>query len=93
METCGYTSNIIFNGCTCQKGIYGYPHTQDFLHYQFPYVMVPSPDGLKSQVLLNLLARLNDEFNIVGLSLLEYTCSDKSDLAVLSEIIRIGTAL
>jgi len=33
METCGYTSNIIFNGCTCQKGIYGYPHTQDFLHY------------------------------------------------------------
>jgi arginase family enzyme len=55
--------------------------------------MVPSPDGLKSQVLLNLLARLNDEFNIVGLSLLEYTCSDKSDLAVLSEIIRIGTAL
>lgn len=60
---------------------------------EFPHVMVPAPDGLKSQVLLNLLARLNDEFNIVGLSLLEYTCSGKPDLAVLSEIIRIGTAL
>ncbi|NMA07348.1 MAG: arginase family protein [Ruminococcaceae bacterium] len=66
----------------------------DVIDYdEFPYIKVPSPGGLKSQVLLNLLARLNDEFNIAGLSLMEYAGSDKPYLAVISEIIRIGTSL
>lgn len=66
----------------------------DVLDYdEFPHVMVPSPNGIKSQVILNLLARLKKEFNIAGLSLLEYTCSNKPDLEVLLEIIKIGTAL
>ena len=62
-------------------------------HDEFPYVMVPAPKGLKSQDLLDLLLLLRDNFNIVGLSLLEYTSSDETELKILSEIIKIGAAI
>lgn len=66
----------------------------DVLDYdEFPYVMVPSPNGLKTHILIDLLRRLRDDFNIIGLSLLEYTSSNEPELKVLSEIIKIGIAL
>jgi len=60
---------------------------------EFPYVMVPSPDGLKTDQLLELLAQLKQEFHIVGLSLLEYTSSEKKEIKILSDIIRMGEGL
>lgn len=60
---------------------------------EFPYVMVPSPNGLKTQILLDLLLRLNNSFNIVGLSLLEYTSSDEKEIKILTDIIKMGISL
>lgn len=66
----------------------------DALDYdEFPYVMVPAPGGLKAERLLELLNRLKAEFHIAGLSLLEYTSSEEPEISVLTDIIRIGTAL
>lgn len=56
----------------------------------FPYVMVPEPNGLKSQLLFDLLAQLNENFNIVGLSLLEYIPSDEKNIKIISDIIQLG---
>lgn len=60
---------------------------------EFPYVMVPAPGGLKFQVLLELLKQLKDNFNIAGLSLLEYASSDERELKIISEIIKMGVDL
>lgn len=60
---------------------------------EFPYVMVPAPGGLKPQVLLELLIQLKDNFNIAGLSLLEYASSDERELKIISEIIKMGVDL
>lgn len=60
---------------------------------EFPYVMVPAAGGMKAAKLLELLKRLRSEFNIVGMSMLEYTSSEEEEIAILSEIVRIGTAL
>lgn len=62
-------------------------------HGEFPYVMVPTPGGLKTGELSGLLMRLKQGFNIVGLSLLEYTSSEKEEIKILSDIIKMGTAL
>lgn len=60
---------------------------------EFPYVMVPAPGGLKTGKLTELLTWLKSGFNIVGLSLLEYTSSDEEDIKILSELVRMGVAL
>ena len=60
---------------------------------EFPYVMVPAAGGMKAAKLLEFLKRLRSEFNIVGMSLLEYTSSEEEEIKALSEIIRIGTSL
>ncbi|MBN7772777.1 arginase family protein [Clostridium aminobutyricum] len=60
---------------------------------EFPYVMVPVPNGLKGQLLLDLLTQLKESFNLVGLSLLEYTSSDEINNKILSYIIRMGVQL
>ena len=57
---------------------------------EFPYVMVPSPGGIKSTLLLDLLRNLTEHFNVVGLSLLEYTGSEEKKINILSDIIEIG---
>lgn len=66
----------------------------DVLDYdEFPYVMVPSPGGLKTELLMGLLSRLNSDFQIVGLSLLEYTSSQEDNIKILSDIVRMGIEL
>ena len=60
---------------------------------EFPFVMVPAPNGLKIEVLLELLKTLNSDFKIMGLSLLEYTSSDVKEIKVLSDIIKMGITL
>lgn len=66
----------------------------DVLDYgEFPYVMVPAPGGLKTEELSGLLTRLKQGFNIVGLSLLEYTSSEEAKIEILSDIIKMGTSL
>jgi arginase len=60
---------------------------------EFPYVMVPAAGGIRAARLLELLKRLKAEFNIVGISMLEYTSSEEEEIEILSEIVRIGTSL
>jgi len=60
---------------------------------EFPYVMVPAPSGLKTEQLSELLAQLKRGFHIVGLSLLEYISSEKKEIRILSDIIRMGEGL
>lgn len=60
---------------------------------EFPYVMVPEPNGLKSQLLFDLLIHLKENFNIVGLSLLEYIPSNEKNIKILSDIIQLGLNL
>ncbi len=60
---------------------------------EFPYVMVPAAGGIRVAKLLELLKRLRSEFNIVGISMLEYTSSEEEEIKILFEIIRIGTSL
>jgi arginase len=66
----------------------------DILDFEaFPYVMVPSPGGLKPDLLSELLLQLKNNFNVAGLSLLEYTSSDDEALKILSDVIKLGAAL
>ncbi len=60
---------------------------------EFPYVMVPAPGGLKTEQLSELLAQLTRRFHVVGLSLLEYTSSEKKEIKILSDIIKMGEGL
>ncbi|MDF3002337.1 MAG: arg [Bacillota bacterium] len=60
---------------------------------EFPHVMVPAPNGLKMEVLLDLLRLLDDQFNLVGLSLLEYTSSGEEENKVITEVIKLGVDL
>lgn len=60
---------------------------------EFPYVMVPAAGGIKTARLLELLKRLKAEFNIAGISMLEYISSEEEEIEILSEIVRIGTSL
>ncbi len=57
---------------------------------EFPYVMVPSPGGIKIKVFMELLKQLRNNFNIVGLSLLEFAPSAGEEMEILSEIISMG---
>jgi len=84
------------NGVIEEIGLKGsknlYVHIDlDVLDFEeFPYVMVPSPGGIKSTLLLDLLRNLTEHFNVVGLSLLEYTGSEEKKIKILSDIIEIG---
>lgn len=60
---------------------------------EFPYVMVPAPGGLRTGQLMELLTKLKERYHIAGLSLLEYTSSEEEELKILSDIIKIGSAL
>ncbi len=60
---------------------------------EFPYVMVPEPNGLKSQLLSDILTQLKENFNIVGLSLLEYIPSNEKNIKILSDIIQVGLTI
>lgn len=60
---------------------------------EFPYVPVPAPGGLKSNTLIKLLKRLQEEFNIIGFGLLEYSPSGDKDNIVIQNIIDIGCNL
>jgi len=84
------------NGVIEEIGLKGsknlYVHIDlDVLDFEeFPYVMVPSPGGIKSTLLLDLLRNLTEHFNVVGLSLLEYTGSEEKEIKILPDIIEIG---
>jgi arginase len=60
---------------------------------EFPFIPVPALGGLKIQTLSNLLNVLNKDFNILGLSLVEYRPSGKHPIKILEEIIDMGTNL
>lgn len=58
---------------------------------EFPYVMVPSPNGVKTKVFIDLIYQLKSNFKVVGLSLLEYASSTENEQELLSEIICLGS--
>jgi len=60
---------------------------------EFPFVMVPEPNGLKTQTLSAALKKINGNFNIKGMSLLECMASGKSSSKLLKEIVELGIAL
>lgn len=60
---------------------------------QFPYVPLPTKNGLHMDTLQNLLCTLNAEFNVAGLGLMECQPTGKKRYALLEEISRIGTGL
>jgi len=60
---------------------------------QFPCVMCPAPGGISMEALLRLLGLLKERFNIVGMSVLEYTPSKAQELELLEGIFKIGTEL
>jgi len=65
----------------------------DVLDYnEFPYVMVPAPNGIKAEKLKNLINLLNDNFNVVGISILEYTGGSEKNIFI-DDIVNIGINL
>ncbi len=60
---------------------------------EFPHVMVPAPNGLKTQSLLDLLRLLDNQFNLAGISLLEYTSSGETENKVLEGVVKLGVDL
>lgn len=60
---------------------------------EFPFVQVPVPDGLKVETLSYLLTVLRQQFNIWGLSLVEYQPANKQQSEILKNIIEMGSAL
>jgi arginase len=60
---------------------------------EFPYMPLYVPGGLKSNTLLAILRRLNEEFRIAGLGLFEYSPSDRKDNELIREIIQMGCGL
>jgi arginase len=60
---------------------------------EFPFVPVPALGGLKVQTLSSLLKVLDKEFDILGISLVEYQSSGKQTIKILEEIIEMGSAL
>ena len=60
---------------------------------EFPHVPLPAPGGLKNSTFLNILHKLHNEFNIVGVGLFEYSPSTEKDNNLLREIVRIGSNL
>ena len=60
---------------------------------EFPYSAIPVPGGLKNNTLARVLRDLNDEFEIIGLGLLEYSSSEDNENKLLKEIINIGADL
>ncbi len=60
---------------------------------QFPYVPLPVPAGLCMETLQSLLNKLNAEFNVVGLGLMECQPTGNQRYPLLEEISRIGTGL
>ena len=65
----------------------------DVLDYnEFPYVMVPAPNGIKTEKLKNLINLLNDNFNVVGISILEYTGGSEKNIFI-DDIVNIGINL
>lgn len=60
---------------------------------QFPYVPLPVPNGLNMDTLLKLLRKLDMEFTIVGLGLVEYKPTEKKRFELFEEMIQMGTSL
>jgi len=60
---------------------------------EFPFVPVPALGGLKIETLSILLKVLAREFNILGLSLVEYQPAGKPKLKILEKIINMGIDL
>ena len=60
---------------------------------EFPWVPVPAAGGLKTATLLRLLHRLQQEYNILGVSLVEYKPSENQAAQMLADIINMGRAL
>lgn len=60
---------------------------------EFPHVPVPVLGGLKSNTLITLLQRLDQEFKIIGLGILEYSPSGEKENKLIQEIIQLGCNL
>ncbi|WP_207710486.1 arginase family protein [Aminipila butyrica] len=60
---------------------------------EFPYVPVPAANGLKIRNFLEILKRLNQEFHLIGLGLLEYNVSGGKEDEVIKEIVRLGCGM
>ena len=60
---------------------------------QFPYVPLPVPHGLAMEALQALLCALHENFEIVGLDLMEYNTTGEKRFPLFAEISKIGTSL
>ncbi|KPU43475.1 arginase [Oxobacter pfennigii] len=66
----------------------------DVIDYSmFSHVMAPSPDGLKTSTLVELIKGLNAQFHVVGISILECLKTGGKSIGFISEIVEIGTSL
>ena len=57
---------------------------------EFPYQPVPADNGLAIETLSGLLARIQKEFNVVGVCILGYTAMDNKRIGILDEIFALG---
>lgn len=60
---------------------------------EFSYVPLPVSRGLKNNTFIELLKKLNEEFKIIGLGLLEYSPSKDKENKVIQKIVQIGSNL
>ena len=59
----------------------------------FPYIPVPSKNGLKTEMLSYLLDQIKENFSIVGIGLFEYMESHKKEIKILQKIVEMGKGL
>jgi arginase len=56
----------------------------------FPYVKCPTPEGVRVETLIGLLRQIKQSVNIVGFSVVEYTCPHGKGLEVIERLIQAG---
>ena len=56
----------------------------------FPYVPVPSKNGLKAELFGGILDKIKENFTIIGIGLFEYMESHKKEIEIIKKIIEMG---
>jgi len=59
----------------------------------FPYIPVPSKNGLKTELFGDILDKIKENFTIVGIGLFEYMESHKKELEIIKKIVEMGKGL
>jgi len=59
----------------------------------FPYVPVPSKNGLKTELFSGILDQIKENFTIIGIGLFEYMESHKKEIEIIKKIVEIGKGL